>query len=69
MGKMKVMVLVVLSGESNCVAFCGSIMKTMDYFRSSQTDAPDGSLPGDWSRMDAYTDQALELLAFGHLYF
>lgn len=52
-GKMKEIVLVLLNRESNCVAFCGLIMKTMDDFGLFQTAAPDGSLPGDWSCMDA----------------
>lgn len=53
MGKIKGIVLVLLTRESNCVAFCGLIMETMDYFGLSQTAAPDGTLPGDWSCMDA----------------
>lgn len=53
MGKIKEILLMLLSKESNCVAFCGLIMKTTDYFGFFQTAAPDGSLPGYWSYMDA----------------
>lgn len=51
MDKRKAIVFMLLSRES--VAFCGLIMKTMDFFALSQTAAPDGSLLGCRSFMDA----------------
>ena len=41
------------SWESNCVAFSGLIMKTINCFGLSQTAVPDDSLPGYWHSMDA----------------
>lgn len=51
MDKRKAIVFMLLSRES--VAFCGLIMKTMDFFALFQTAAPDGSLLGCRSFMDA----------------
>lgn len=63
MGKIKGIECMFLIWESNHVAFCGLIMKTMDFFGLSHTAAPDGSLLGY-----GCIDPTLELLAFGHIF-
>lgn len=62
-GKIKAIVFMLLRRENNCVAFCGLTMKTMDFFGLSQTAAPDGSLLGCRSFMDAQ----IKHLSYWHL--